>query len=207
MIGLLACGAFAAVSLANPVLSKPPTITGSANYNSVLTCHPGTWSSDAVSFGYAWTYGGGGPTFASTQKWKVDAPRLDYNVVCVVTARDAHGGSTQATSNGVVPGPGIARVKITKISAKHGKVTVSGVAGPSPALLSAFGYRPEITLDRKLNIGLLQLAGPKTLGRSGRFTISAHDTRGKHTYVLTFIPAVSSKYATAEAMHKLKVTK
>ncbi len=126
-----------------------------------------------------------------------------------MTARDVHGGSTQATSNGVVPGPGIAHVKITKISAKHGKITVSGVAGPSPALLSAFGYRPEITLDRKLDTitQLLQLAGPKTLGRSGRFTITGHDDPGKHTYVLTFIPAVSSKYATAEAVHKLKVTK
>ena len=82
-------------------------------------------------------------------------------------------------------------------------------AGPSPALLSAFGYRPEITLDRKLDTitQLLQLAGPKTLGRSGRFTITGHDDPGKHTYVLTFIPAVSSKYATVEAVHKLKVTK
>jgi hypothetical protein len=190
-------GLFAAVALSAPTPVKQPSISGHAAYGSVLTCHKGTWSPDAVSYSYAWTYAGGGPVFGTRSQWRADAPRLDYGVVCEVTARDAQGATTPATSQQVVIQPGIASVSHVKISGSRGTVAMSGIAGPSGALASSKLYKPYIVLDRRLNRNtLLQLTNLKVLTkRNGHFTISAKDSPGRHTYVLTFVPASTSYYA------------
>jgi hypothetical protein len=190
-------GLFAAVAISAPTSVKEPSISGTAAYGSVLTCHKGTWSPDAVSYSYAWTYGGGGPVFGTRSQWRADAPRLDYAVVCQVTARDAHGAPTVASTPPVVIQPGIASVTHVKISGSHGSVTMSGIAGPSGAMAASKYGKPYIVLDRRLNkTTLLQLTNLKVLTkRDGHFTISAKDSPGRHTYVLTFVPASTSFYA------------
>jgi hypothetical protein len=196
-LAVVVSGLFAAAALSAPTPVKPPSISGRAAFGSVLTCNRGSWSPDAVSYSYAWTYGGGGPVFGTRAQWRADAARLDYAVVCQVTARDAHGVSTVAISPQVVIQQGISNVSHLRISGSHATVTVSGVAGPSGALAASKYGKPYIVLDRRLNkTTLLQLTNPKVLTkRNGHFTISAKDSPGRHTYVLLFVPATSSEYA------------
>lgn len=175
---VLAAGAsavLAAVAIAAPTVQKPPSISGKPNFDSALTCHKGTWSSDAVHFSYAWTYAGGGPQIATRRTWRADAARLGYGVVCQVTAFDASGASASADSPQVVIAPGISTVRITKIRGAHGSLTVTGVVGPRAALVPSKYAKPYIVLDRRLNkTTVTQLTGLKILtNRSGRFKITA----------------------------------
>ncbi|MGZ4178846.1 MAG: hypothetical protein ACXVUX_21760, partial [Solirubrobacteraceae bacterium] len=98
-------GVVVAVAIAAPVASRPPTISGRPAYEQTLTCSRGTWSADAVSFSYAWAITGGS-TIATGQTLKVPASAIDYDVVCIVTARDAQGATTPASSSQVLVAPG-----------------------------------------------------------------------------------------------------
>jgi hypothetical protein len=198
--GSLAAGAsalLASAALSAPTAVKPPSISGRPAFDSTLTCHKGTWSPDAVSFDYAWTYAGGGPVFSTKPHWRADSARIGYNVACQVTAHDAQGATTVATSPQVLITPGIAHVRITKISGHHGTLTVSGTAGPRGALEASKYGKPYITLDRRINkTTLTQLGELKVLkGHSGRFTITRKDTPGRHTYVVQFVPASTALFA------------
>jgi hypothetical protein len=207
LLGAAGSVAFAAVALSAPVASKAPTISGKPVYDSVLTCNKGTWSSDAVSFDYSWTYTGGGPTFATGKTWHVDDKRLGYQIDCEVVAHDAHGATTPAFSNPVLLGSAPATVKITKVELSHATITISARAGPPKALRGKYGYKPYVTLDRELHglHNLLQLAGPQTIGKSGRFKITGHDSPGKHTYVIQFVPPQSVPYLYAIATRTVKL--
>jgi hypothetical protein len=207
MTGAGVSAVFAAVALGAPVSVKPPSISGPPNFNQTLNCNNGTWSGGAVSFDFSWTYSGGGPTIATGSKLHVPRTVIDYAIVCVVTAHDAQGQTTSATSPGVTIAPGIASVRITKATVVHGKVTISGVAGPSAALTRSAAGRPYLVLDRRLNkTTLLQLGDPKVItSRSGHFTLTAHDSLGHHTYVVEFNPVGSSGYDGTSASHQLTV--
>jgi hypothetical protein len=192
-IAAAACALLAAVALSAPTPVKPPSISGTPAFDSTLTCHKGTWSPDAVSFDYAWAYAGGGPVFSTKPHWRADAPRIGYNVACQVTAHDAQGATTVATSAGVLITPGASHVRITKISGHHGTLTVSGIAGPRAALAASKYGKPYITLDRRINkTTVTQLGELKVLkGHSGRFTITRKDTPGHHTYIVQFVPSTA----------------
>lgn len=208
ILGAIVSLVFAAAAISAPVPGKAPSISGQPNFNSTLTCNTGSWSADAVSFSYQWTYSGAGPVIATTQKLRVPKTVIDYNILCVVTAHDAQGQMTSANSPGVVIGPGVATLKITSAKVKKGLVTISGVAGPSLALKrTASVGAPDVVLDRVLTKHeLLQLAGPKIVtSRQGKFTISAHDSRGHHTYVVLFDPVASTSFAATTTTRKLTV--
>jgi hypothetical protein len=198
----------AAVAIAAPVASKPPTISGKPNLAQTLTCNKGAWSSDAVSFTYAWAVSGGS-TFASAQTLKVPTSVVGYNVVCIVTARDGQGTTTPASSAQVLIGPGISTVKITKAVARNGVVTVSGIVGPAAARSKGPNGWSAVVLDRELTskINVQQISnGPKIVKtKNGSFTISGHDAKGKHTYIVNFDPSEGSGYAPGSATRKLTV--
>jgi hypothetical protein len=200
-------GVFATAALSAPTPSKPPSISGKPNFDSVLTCNQGTWSADAVSFDYAWTYSGGGPTFGTGRKLDVPQTVLDYAIVCVVTAHDAQGQTTSATSNAVTIGPGVSSVRITKATVKKGRVTFSGVASPGPALARSKSGSPAVVLDRRLTKNtVVQISSLQVVhNRKGKFTVGGHDTRGRHTYILIFIPAASSGFSESKATRRLRV--
>jgi MFS family permease len=132
---------------------------------------------------------------------------IDFNILCVVTAHDAQGQMTSASSPGVVIGPGIATLKITSAKVTKSLVTISAIGGPGPALERGPSGAAYVVLDRVLGKNhFLQLAGPKIVtSRKGKFTISAHDSRGRHTYVLLFVPPPSTSYAETSATRKLTV--
>jgi hypothetical protein len=198
----------AAVAIAAPVASKAPTISGKPNFGQTLTCNTGTWSADAVSFSYAWAISGGS-NIASGQTLKVPASAVGYNVVCIVTAKDAQGKPTPASSTQVLIGAGIATVKITKASAKNGVVTISGFVGPAAARKKGPNGSSTVVLDRELSsvINVQQISnGPKIVrSKNGSFTISGHDVTGTHTYIVNFDPSIGSGYGPARATRTLTV--
>jgi len=197
----------AAVALAAPVASKPPAISGKPAYQQTLTCDKGTWSPDAVSFSYAWAISGGS-TIATGQTLKVPASAIGYDLVCIVTARDAQGQQTPASSTEVLVAPGIASVKITRASVTNAVVTISGIVGPAAARAKGPSGWSTVVLDRELTskINVQQIAAPKTVkSKNGSFTISGRDVTGHHTYVINFEPSEGSDYAPAGATRKLTV--
>lgn len=197
----------AAVAIAAPVASKPPTISGKPNLGQTLTCNKGTWSPDAVSFTYAWAISGGS-TFATGQTLKVPNTTIDYDVFCIVTAKDAQGNATPASSAQVQIGEGIPTVKITKASVKNGLVTISGIVGPAAARKKGPDGASTVVLDRELTSknDLQQISEPKIVrSKDGSFTISGHDVKGKHTYVVEYDPSEGSGYTQGSATRKLTV--
>jgi hypothetical protein len=200
-------GLVVAVATGAPVAGKLPTISGKPNLGQTVTCNKGTWSSDAVSFSYAWAISGGS-TIASGQTLKVPASAVDFDVVCIVTARDAHGQTTPASSAQVLIGQGISTVKITKATSKNGLVTISGTIGPAAARKKGPEGFSTVVLDRQLASkgSEQQIAGPKIVRtKNGSFTISGHDSKGKHTYVLNYAPSEGSGYSPSSATRKLTV--
>jgi hypothetical protein len=199
-------GVVVAAAIAAPVSSRPPTISGKSAYEQTLTCNKGTWSADTVSFGYSWAISGGS-TIGSGPTLKVPASAIDYDVVCIVTARDAQGATTPASSSQVLVAPGICTVKITKASVSTGVVTISGFVGPADARKRGPEGWSSIVLDRLISGQQYeQLAGPKIVrSRDGAFAISGHDTRGRHTYAINYEPSVGSGFAPGKATRKLTV--
>jgi hypothetical protein len=202
-LGAALSGLFVAIAASAPMPGKPPSISGRPNFAQTLTCDKGAWSADAVSFDYAWTYAGGGPTFGTGAKLRVPKTVTGYAIVCVVTAHDAQGQTTSATSAGVTIGVGIPMVRITKATVKKSLVTLSGVVGPPAALVKGPAGGAVIVLDRRINkTTVTQLAGPLVVRGRGRFTISGHDSRGRHTYVLLFGPAPGTGYGAQTAANR-----
>ena len=203
---LSATAVVAAVAVAAPVPGRAPTISGKPNFEQPLTCNKGTWSADAVSFSYAWAISGGS-TIAGGQILKVPASAIDYDLVCIVTAADAQGATTAASSSEVLIGAGISAVKITKATVTDGLVTISGFVGPADARKRGPEGWSSVVLDRLISGQQYeQLAGPKIVrSRGGAFAISGHDTPGRHTYVINYEPAIGSGFAPGRAARKLTI--
>jgi hypothetical protein len=207
--GLLAVAISAivvAVAIAAPVASKPPTISGKPNYAQTVTCNKGTWSADAVSFSYEWAISGGS-TIATGQTLKVPASAIDYNLVCIVTARDAQGQSTPASSAQVLIGPGISAVKITTASVTKGVVTITGFVGPAGARARGPSGFSTVVLDRLISgQQYAQIDAPKVVrSKNGAFTLSGKDIKGRHLYVVNYDPSQGSGFAPGKASRTLTV--
>jgi hypothetical protein len=207
--GLLAAAlslVVAAVAIAAPVAGKPPTISGKPNYAQTLTCHTGTWSTDAVSFSYAWAISGGS-TIATGQTLKVPASAIGYDLVCIVTARDAQGQSTPASSAQVLIGPGISTVKITTATVTTGVVTISGFVGPAGARTRGPNGWSTVVLDRLISgQQYIQVGAPKVVrSKNGAFTLSGKDTTGRHLYVVNYDPSGGSGFSPGKASRTLTV--
>ncbi|HEY6525939.1 MAG TPA: hypothetical protein VIY10_19300 [Solirubrobacteraceae bacterium] len=199
-------GVVVAVATAAPVPGRPPTISGTPAYQQTLTCNRGTWSADAVSFSYAWAISGGS-TIAGGQRLTVPASAIGFDVVCIVTARDAQRQTTPASSAQALIAPGISTVKITKASAAHGIVTISGIVGPAVARKHGPNGWSTVVLDRIIaGQSEQQISNPKIIRtRNGAFTVSGHDVKGRHTYVVNYEPSEGSGYAPGTTTRKLTV--
>jgi hypothetical protein len=185
-LAIAAAAALAASPLATgaPTVQKPPSIDGFPAYFSKLTCNAGAWTADAQSFAYEWRYDGSDTAFATTQTYRPDASKVNYNIVCVVTATDASGERTSAASPPVRIGPGRTKIRLKAKRVQHRKVTLTGTVGPRPAVKGAGVVAYRIESD-----GLHQLFGKQTLKPNGKFKIVAPDEPGKHRYKVNFNPA------------------
>jgi hypothetical protein len=206
-LSVLGLSAAAGIAIGAPASTGAPSISGHPNFDSVLTCNEGSWSADAVTFDYAWTYSGGGPTIGTGPTLRVPRTVTGYAIVCDVTAHDTQGQTTSATSPAVTIGPGISTVRITKAAVNKGAVTFTAVAGPSAALAKTPNGPPYVVLDRRLNKTTVEQLGDLKVihGRSGKFTISGRDTRGRHVYLVRFVPSAGTGYTEADATRTLRV--
>jgi hypothetical protein len=182
--------ALAIVPLA--VAASTPTVDGYPGYNAVLTCR-----SDAQNAEYAWAYATNGSTFAAGKTWRVDAPRVGYDVICQVTV---DGATTNSAPVRIGPGRTTLSLKAKKV--QHKKVTITGKAGPKAALEGGgiVAYRVE-------SDGLHQLFGKATLKAGGQIKIVAPDIPGKHTYKVNFNADDPSLWQPASAKVKVRLKK
>jgi hypothetical protein len=167
-------------------LSSPGT-SGLPRYHGKLTCSQGNWSPDAQSFSYSWQYAGGGSEVATGPTLRPEAYLIGHDVVCVVTATDASGGSTSASSQPVRITPGRTTMRLKAKKVQHKKVTLTGRVGPKEAVRKSDRGTTASLVGYRVNKGsLTQLFGKETLKKNGRFKIVAPDEPGKHTYKVDF---------------------
>ena len=64
-----------------------------------------------------------------------------------------------------------------------------------------------VVLDRIIaGQSVQQISNPKIVRtKNGAFTVSGHDVKGRHTYVINFEPSEGSGYAPGKATRKLTV--
>jgi hypothetical protein len=169
-----------------PTSQSPPTISGYPGYHSTLTCNPGKWSPEAESYGYEFGYMG---YFRATRTYKVT--EVGRDIVCRVTAKDASGEETVATSAPVRTVTGRTSIKVRAKKVQHrGKVTLTGTVKPRGPLDKTAAQRAdEIVAYRVEKDGLHQLFGKETLTAKGKFKIVAADDPGKNRYKVNFNPS------------------
>lgn len=94
----------------SPVNTGLPTITGTPKAGSPLACSNGNWSNSPTSYAYGWSRDGTPIQGASTGSYTVQKPDEQLTLTCTVTASNAAGAGTPATSRGVfVPVPKVPR--------------------------------------------------------------------------------------------------
>ncbi len=92
---------------ANTVL---PVISGTAKAGSTLACSKGSWTQDPSSFKYQWSRDGTPIVGATGASYKVQKSDEQLKLTCTVTASNAKGPGSPATSKGVsVPVPHVAK--------------------------------------------------------------------------------------------------
>lgn len=103
-------GAFTVVTVesggpAAPVSISAPVISGDPVVGSILQASTGQWEGDGLTFAYRWLRDGGPIKGATSSSLRLKAGDAGATVAVVVTATTAAGGSTSATSEGVVVQP------------------------------------------------------------------------------------------------------
>jgi hypothetical protein len=187
-VGLVAALLAAPLAGGAPTSQSPPKISGYPGYQSTLTCDHGTWSPDAVSYAYEFGYMG---YFRATGK-TYRVTEVNRDIVCRVTAKDASGEETVATSAPVHTLVGRTSIKVKAKKVQHGaKVTLTGTIKPRGALDKTAAQRQdEIVAYRVQKDGsLLQLFGKESLTAKGKFKIVAEDDPGRHRYKVNFNPS------------------
>jgi hypothetical protein len=193
--GLVAALIAAPLAGGAPTSQSPPTISGYPGYKSTLTCKPGNWSPDTTSLAYSWGvvdgYAGGYQGYFRATDQTFAVREVGRDVVCRVTAKDASGDETVATSAPVRTVRGRTSIEVKAKKVQHGaKVTLTGTVKPRGALDKTAADRTrEIVAYRVEKDGLHQLFGKETLTAKGKFKIVAADDPGKHRYKVNFNPS------------------
>jgi hypothetical protein len=92
-------------TVAPPVNTVPPAISGAAAVGQTLTCSNGSWDNNPTSFAYQWNQDGTPISGATNQTYVVGAGDQGHTLTCTVTATN-DGGDTPATSAGLaIPAP------------------------------------------------------------------------------------------------------
>ncbi len=132
-----------------------PTITGSPTFASTLTCSPGTWSGDGLSYRYRWSRGGSAIPGATGNTLLVTASDFSTQLGCTITATGIYGTGTASTSV-TMPTSCRCTPKVTKLAESHR----TWRRGGRLARLSAAAKRPPVgttftfTLDRAATVVL-----------------------------------------------------
>jgi hypothetical protein len=188
VIALMLIAAGAAIAAPSPV--SAPQITGTPDYNSLLTCQHGTWAGNPVTFSYVWTTDIESGALGTEQTLRVPSV-IGYPVTCTVTATDASGASATASA-AVTIAQGLTTVKIKHVSIKRGEITIAGQVGPSAAARSK-GAKGSVALGLKQGKGsFLELSQSNGYVKpNGDFTISANQglPTGRTRYAILFYPA------------------
>jgi hypothetical protein len=93
-----------------PVDTALPIISGTAKARATLTCSTGTWTGTPTSFTYAWSRDGTPIAGATSRTYAVRTGDEGLTLTCTVTAANATGAKSSATSKGVAVGvPRVAR--------------------------------------------------------------------------------------------------
>jgi hypothetical protein len=186
VVGLLAAAAAApGLAGAAPTPLSPPTIDGTVRFGQTVTCRPGAWNSGGLTFTYRWLLGGGpilqgpartpaeGPVLALTDPSLMNGNSLS----CQVTATDAQGAATRATSATQRPEPGRTTMRITKVTPlPKGRVRIQGRIGPPVAVRAPWGEDDLVVVRRRIGPGrYLQLSRTVRVAANGRFTVVATD--------------------------------
>jgi hypothetical protein len=89
-----------------PSNTAPPAITGTPKAGSTLACSTGTWANAPTRFAYAWSRDRTPIAGATSHTYRVQISDEQLTLTCTVTAANAAGGGTPATSKGVtIPVP------------------------------------------------------------------------------------------------------
>jgi hypothetical protein len=101
--GSPATSAGVAVSAAGvPVDTAAPKISGTPGPGDRLTCSTGAWTNAPTAYAYTWKRGGGAIPGATDSAYTVRISDEATTLTCTVTASNAAGAGTPATSAGVV---------------------------------------------------------------------------------------------------------
>jgi len=187
------------VALAVPSPVGTPQITGTPDYNSLLTCQHGTWAGNPVKFSYSWTTDVESSALGTQQTLRVPDV-IGYPVTCTVTATDASGATASASSPGVTIAQGLTTDKLKRVTIKPGVITIAGQVGPGAATRFN-GMKGMVALGIKQGKGFLLLedssasAGNGNVKPNGDFKISANEDLPtvRTRYAILFYPA-SSRY-------------
>ena len=177
----LALFALVAVTAAAPTNKQEPTISGEPRYRSELKCDPGEWNG-AVSFDYRWVLIPGGFPQGTNKTYRVEAPAVDDELYCEVTATDAAGDTTDAISEPVTVKPAKYKLNVELSSPRSHTIRAEGRVTPRDAATggSVVLYRPVgdnrfVQLDRK------------DLKPKGKFTLQYGDEKkGRRKYGVRF---------------------
>lgn len=196
----------AAVAFAAPSSSSPPTISGEPQYDTPLTCNPGTWVG-AVAFSYDWVEGRS-YVAATGQVFTPKAANLDRTYVCRVTATDAAGQTATASSAPVKIAHQKMTVRLSLRSTSANRLRVVATVGPKKALRASSGRKASFTLYRSL--GKKRYAQitipPRTVPSNGKlkFTVKKVPS-GKRTFYVQVSAADRSLYDTREVTRKVTI--
>ncbi len=83
---------------AAPVLATPPTVSGAAVFNQVLTATPGTWTPEPVAVAFQWQRDGKPIDGATSASYRLGLKDLGAAISIAVTATDADATTSVATS-------------------------------------------------------------------------------------------------------------
>ncbi len=125
----------AAPKIGPPVKIVPPSITGTPSPGDKLSCSTGTWTNSPTKYSFTWSRAGTPIGGAAQSTYTVQSSDDGSTLTCTVTASNAAGAGSPATSQGVlVPLPpgcplatgqlsggtlGLARLGMTRRQARH----------------------------------------------------------------------------------------
>jgi hypothetical protein len=81
-----------------PVETAPPAITGTAKPGDKLSCSTGTWTNDPTRFAYQWSRDGTPIQGATSSTYRVQTGDEQLTLTCSVTASNAKGAGSPATT-------------------------------------------------------------------------------------------------------------
>jgi hypothetical protein len=130
-----------------PMINTPPVISGNTPVGSILTTTNGTWYTSSVISGYAYQwYRGASPISGATNiTYTTQAADLGFAITSRVTATNATGPSSPATSSNSISPTGIPMINISPVisgSASVGSTltTTNGTWYTNPAI-SSYAYQ------------------------------------------------------------------